>query len=88
MMDAAERGVVEDALGTWREWGETSEAVHCGGGFAAGAGHPVGVQDDAAAVVFGAGGDEYELDAEGLFAVALEVQVRVGFVADGQEFTG
>ena len=64
VVDAAQGGVVDDALGAGGERCEAGEAVHGGGGFAAGGGDPFGVDDDAA----GGGrayGDEHELDAEG-----------------------
>ena len=88
VVDAAQGGVVDDALGAGEVWREAGEAVDGAAGFAAGGGDPVDVEDDAAVAVVGAGGDEDELGAPGGVAVAFEVQRRVGFDAGGAEFAG
>ena len=71
-----------------QEWSESFEGVDCGAGFAAGSWDPLGVEDDAAVDVFGAGGDEDELGAPGGFAGAFEVQAGVGFAAFGEDLAG
>ena len=81
VVDAAQRGVVDDALRAGQEGSDAFEAVHGGGGFAAGFGDPVDVEDDAAVGVVGAGGDEHELGAPGGLAGAFEVQAGVVFGA-------
>ena len=88
VVHAAQRGVVDDALGAVDEGCEAGEAVHRGAGFAAGVGDPFDVEDDAAVRVGGAGGDEHELDAPGDLAVAFDVQPAVGIGADGTDLAG
>ena len=88
VVDAAEGGVVDDALGAGARGCESAEAVHGGGGFAAGGGDPVDVEDDAAVDVLGADGDEDALGAPGGLAGAFEVQAGVGFGAGRPELAG
>ena len=88
VVDAAERGVVDDALCAGDVGCEAGEAVDGAAGFAAGGGDPFDVEDDPAVDVVGAGGDEDELGAPRGVAVAFEMHRRVGFVAGGEEFAG
>ena len=87
MVDAAQGGVVDDAVGAVDEGREAGEAVHGGAGFAAGRGDPFDVEDDAAVHVVGAGGDEDELGAPGDLAVAFDVESTVGVSASGDDLT-
>lgn len=77
--------VVDHALRAGQEGSELPEAVHGRGGFAAGAGDPADVENDAAVGVVGAGGDEHELGAPGGLAGAFEMQAGVGLGAAGED---
>ena len=88
MVNAAECGVVDDALRAFDVRCETREAVHCGVGFAAGRGNPLDVQDDAAVWIGAARGDEDELDAPCGLAGAFEVEATIGFGAHGAQLAG
>lgn len=81
-------GVVDDPLGAGALRCELGEGAHGGGGFAAGAGHPVDVEDDAAVDVGGAHGDDDELGAPDHLAGALDVQFAVRFWSTGAQLSG
>ncbi len=76
VVDAAQCGVVDDALRAGDVGCEAGEAVDGGAGFAAGGGDPFDVEDDPAVDLVGAGGDEDELGAPRGVAVAFEVESR------------
>src|SRR5438552_2291084 len=84
-MDAAERGVVNDALRAGYEWCEAREAFDRGFRFAAMVWDPGDVEDDAAMHVGVARRDEHELGTPRRFAVALEMQRGVSFEPSGPD---
>src|SRR3989442_15271906 len=84
-MDAAERGVVNDAVRAGYEWREAREAFDRGFRFAAMVWDPGDVEDDATVHVGVARRDEHELRAPRRFAVALEMQRGVSFEPGGAD---
>ena len=89
VVDAAQRGVVDDALRAGDEGCEAGEAVA-----SAVRASPPGVGTHSTSRMMrpwtsvGAGGDEHELDAPGGLAVAFEVQAGVGIGARRADLAG
>ncbi|HEY5011601.1 MAG TPA: hypothetical protein VIK61_02715 [Acidimicrobiia bacterium] len=78
-MDAAQGGVVDDALRSGHVRCEAGETLHRGLGFAAMLGNPRDVEDDPAVHVVVSRGDDDEFGAPRGFAISLEVKGGVGF---------
>ena len=88
VVDAAERGVVDDALGSGEEWDESFHRFDGDGGFAALVGDGGDVEDDPVAELVAAGGHDHPLGSPRELAGALEVEVGVGLGSHGSELAG
>ena len=82
VVHAPEGGVIDDGLGARGERRGPFQAAHRRGGFAAGLGHEVDIEDHPAPFVFGPAGDQHPFGAPGGLAGALEMQPTVGLEAD------